>query len=71
MKIKKNTFSTLVLELFFPTIANCKKLKIQKSTSPNMQAYSVRNTCIARAMRGNMSRAQGTMKLPMTKAKFM
>jgi hypothetical protein len=37
MKIKKNTFSTLVLELFFPSIANCKKLKIQKiqkSTSP-------------------------------------
>jgi hypothetical protein len=26
MKIKKNTFSTLVLELFFPSIANCKKL---------------------------------------------
>jgi hypothetical protein len=34
MKIKKNTFSTLVLELFFLSIANCKKLKIQKSTSP-------------------------------------
>jgi hypothetical protein len=31
MKIKKNTFSTLVLELFFPSIANCRKLKIQKS----------------------------------------
>jgi hypothetical protein len=30
MKIKKNTFSTSVLELFFPSIANCKKLKIQK-----------------------------------------
>jgi hypothetical protein len=30
MKIKKNAFSTLVLELFFPSIANCKKLKIQK-----------------------------------------
>jgi hypothetical protein len=29
MKIKKNTFSTLVLELFFPSIANCMKLKIQ------------------------------------------
>jgi hypothetical protein len=41
MKIKKNTFSTLVLELFFPSIANCKKLKIQKiqkSTSPTGQA---------------------------------
>jgi hypothetical protein len=40
MKIKKNTFSTLVLELFFPSIANCKKLKIQKiqkSTSPTGQ----------------------------------
>jgi hypothetical protein len=35
MKIKKNTVSTLVLELFFPSIANCRKLKIQKSTSPN------------------------------------
>jgi hypothetical protein len=28
MKIKKNTFSTSVLELFFPSIANCRKLKI-------------------------------------------
>jgi hypothetical protein len=37
MKIKKNTFSTLVLELFFPSIANCKKFKIQKSTSPYAQ----------------------------------
>jgi hypothetical protein len=36
MKIKKNTFSTLVLELFFASIANCKKLKIQKSTSPTI-----------------------------------
>jgi hypothetical protein len=42
MKIKKNTFSTLVLELFFPSIANCKKLKIQKiqkSTSPTPQLH--------------------------------
>jgi hypothetical protein len=31
MKIKKNTFCTLVLELFFPSIANCRKLKIQKN----------------------------------------
>jgi hypothetical protein len=31
MKIKKNTFSTLVLELFSPSIANCRKLKIQKN----------------------------------------
>jgi hypothetical protein len=31
MKIKKKTFSTLVLELFFPSIANCRKLKIQKN----------------------------------------
>jgi hypothetical protein len=41
MKIKKNTFSTLVLELFFPLIANCKKLKIQKiqkSTSPTAES---------------------------------
>jgi hypothetical protein len=43
MKIKKNTFCTLVLELFFPSTANCRKLKIQKkktkSTSPTPQAY--------------------------------
>jgi hypothetical protein len=42
MKTKKNTFSTLVLELFFPSIANCKKLKIrkiQKSTSPIGQVF--------------------------------
>jgi hypothetical protein len=32
MKIKKNTFSTLVLELFFPSIANFGKLKIQKKS---------------------------------------
>jgi hypothetical protein len=31
MQIKKDTFSTLVLELFFPLIANCRKLKIQKN----------------------------------------
>jgi hypothetical protein len=31
MKIKKNAFSTFVLELFFPSIANCRKLKIQKN----------------------------------------
>jgi hypothetical protein len=31
MNIKKNTFCTLVLELFFPSIANCRKLKIQKN----------------------------------------
>jgi hypothetical protein len=44
MKIKKNTFSTLVLELFFPSIANCKKMKIQKiqkSTSPTVEAISL------------------------------
>jgi hypothetical protein len=39
MKIKKNTFTTLVLELFFPSIANCRKLKIQKSTSPTLHVY--------------------------------
>jgi hypothetical protein len=42
MKIKKNTFSTLALELFFPSIANCRKLKIQKiqkSTSPSAYKY--------------------------------
>jgi hypothetical protein len=41
MKIKKKTFSTLVLELFFPSIANCKKLKIRKSTSPTTQFHTV------------------------------
>jgi hypothetical protein len=43
MKLKKNTFSTFVLELFFQSIANCKKLKIQqieKSTSPIPQPYT-------------------------------
>jgi hypothetical protein len=30
MKIKKNTFSTLVLELFYPLIANGRKFKVQK-----------------------------------------
>jgi hypothetical protein len=41
MKIKKNTFSTLVLELFFQSIANCRILKIkkiQKSTSLNTES---------------------------------
>jgi hypothetical protein len=32
MKIKENTFSTSVLKLFFPSIANCRKLKIQKKS---------------------------------------
>jgi hypothetical protein len=42
MKIKKNTFCTLVLEWFSPSTANCRKLKIQKiqtSTSPNGHAW--------------------------------
>jgi hypothetical protein len=37
---EKAPFSTLVLELFIPSIANCRKMKIQKiqkSTSPNIQ----------------------------------
>jgi hypothetical protein len=34
MKIKKNTFYTLVLELFFPSTANCRKLKIKKNPPP-------------------------------------
>jgi hypothetical protein len=41
MKIKKNTFSTLVLEFCCPSIANCignrKSKIIQKSTSPSAQ----------------------------------
>jgi hypothetical protein len=42
MKIKKNAISTLVLELFFASILNCKNLeiqKIQKSTSPITYLY--------------------------------
>jgi hypothetical protein len=35
MKIKKNASSTLVLELFFPAIANCRKLKIPKKSKKN------------------------------------
>jgi hypothetical protein len=43
MKIKKTPFATLVLELFFQSIANCKKLKvkkIQKSTSPTTESVT-------------------------------
>jgi hypothetical protein len=40
MKIKKNTFSTLVLELFFPSIANCRKLKIQKNPKIDFPYYA-------------------------------
>jgi hypothetical protein len=32
-----SVFLFFVLELFFPSIANCWKLKIQKSTSPSEQ----------------------------------
>jgi hypothetical protein len=40
MTIKKNTFATLVFKLFFPSIANCKKWKIQKSeNSPCAPPY--------------------------------
>jgi hypothetical protein len=39
MKIKKNTFSTLVLELFFPSIEEIENPnKKQKSTSPTVQS---------------------------------
>jgi hypothetical protein len=38
MKIKKNTFSTLVVELFFPSIANCRKLKF-KNRLPLLRTY--------------------------------
>jgi hypothetical protein len=41
MKIKKNTFSTLVSELFFPSIANCRKLKIQKNPKIDFPYYTV------------------------------
>jgi hypothetical protein len=34
MKIKKNTFSTLVIELFLPSTAHSRKLKIQKNRLP-------------------------------------
>jgi hypothetical protein len=39
MKIKKNTFSTFVLELFSPSIANCRKLKIQKNQKIDFPYY--------------------------------
>jgi hypothetical protein len=40
MKIKKNTFPTLVLELFFPSIANCRKSKIQKYSKIDFPYYA-------------------------------
>jgi hypothetical protein len=45
MKIKKNTFSTLVLELFFPSIANCRILQIQNRLPLlyNEQVYTVQS----------------------------
>jgi hypothetical protein len=46
MKIKKNTFSTLVLELFSPSIATCKKLKLQKIQNRLPLVYSVHYTSI-------------------------
>jgi hypothetical protein len=39
MKIKKNTFCTSVLDLFFPSIANCRKLKIQKNPKIDFPYY--------------------------------
>jgi hypothetical protein len=54
MKIKENTFPTLVLELFFPSIANCKKLKIQKSTSPSVQ-YTIRTAMTSYCKFGNVT----------------
>jgi hypothetical protein len=41
MKIKKNTFYTLVLELFFPSTANCSKSKIQKNPKIEFPYYIV------------------------------
>jgi hypothetical protein len=47
MKIKKNSFSTLVLELFFPSIANCRKLKLQNRLP---LIYTVRNALLEMVM---------------------
>jgi hypothetical protein len=41
-KMKKNTFSTLVLSIFFnqlQTVGNLKSKKIQKLTSPNAEGF--------------------------------
>jgi hypothetical protein len=46
MKIQKNTFSTLVLELFSPPIANCRKLKIQKNPKIDFPYYAVSSSDI-------------------------
>jgi hypothetical protein len=46
MKIKKNTFSTLVLELFFPSVANCRKLKIQKNPKIDFPYCTVHNVVV-------------------------
>jgi hypothetical protein len=46
MKIKKNTFFTLVLELFFPSIANCRNLKLQNQLPLiNSLHYFFKHTC--------------------------
>jgi hypothetical protein len=52
MKIMKNTFSTLVFELFLPSIENCRKLKIQKIqklTSPtgHVPAWTEKTSLVA------------------------
>jgi hypothetical protein len=44
MKIKKNTFCTLVFELFFPSTANCRKLKIQKNPKIDFPYCTVYST---------------------------
>jgi hypothetical protein len=44
MKIKKNTLCTLVLELFFPSIANSRKLKIKKKPKKSKNRLSLLDT---------------------------
>jgi hypothetical protein len=53
MKIKKNTFSTLVLELFFPSIAICRKLQL-KNRLPLMWTLGVHFWCGVQPSRGEV-----------------
>jgi hypothetical protein len=56
MKIKKNTFTTLVLELFLPSIANCRKLKIQKNPKidfPYCTVVSITPLCMSQQCQRN------------------
>jgi isochorismate hydrolase len=58
MKIKKNTFTTLVLELFFQSIANCRKLKIQKTKNRLPLLYSLQ---VSNNRQENTTKLQGIL----------